>query len=110
MENVGQIILNQLTTLGGTIIWCWGAHAYKTFSNQYFTDISHLGGLLFKVNGHLHKGHVMIRLATNDTYTISIGTFRNNEFKTKKEVSDVYFDQMVEVIDFMVETKQTDVA
>ena len=52
----------------------------------------------------------MIRLATNDTYTISIGTFRNNEFKTKKEVSDVYFDQMVEVIDFMVETKQTDVA
>jgi hypothetical protein len=110
MENVGQTIFTQLTTLGGTIVWCWGAHAYKSFSDKYFTDISHLGGLLFKLNGHIHKGHVMIRLAPNDTYTISIGTFRNNQFTSKKDVTDVYFDQMVEIIDGLVETKSANAA
>lgn len=99
----GKEIYNQLRTLGQTEMWSWGARSFKVFNEKNFTDIGHLGGLFFQVSGHLFKGKVMIRLAGNDTYTIDFGTLRSGVFKSKKQITDVYFDQMVDIIDDYVE-------
>ena len=99
-------IFNQLKYLGGTLLWNWGASAFKIFHGGHFNkDMNHMGGLIFKVRGMLHNGHVMIRLAGNDTYTISIGRLYRGEFETKKQFTNIYFDQMVRLIDGNIELK-----
>lgn len=103
--NYGQEIYNQLTFGSRRIkVFSWGAHAFKVFSSESFNESgSHLGGLLFKVNGRHFKGHVMIKLMANDTYTVLLGTLSKGTFKTKKEFTDLYCDNFAEVIDEEVE-------
>jgi len=114
--NYGQEIHRQLKTLGGTTLWCWGVNKFQVLKSEHFKSVidkddkqeyslDHLGGLLFKVKGHLHSGSVMIRLAGNDTYTVDIGNIRKGIFSSKQQVSNVYVDMMVDVINRMVETK-----
>jgi hypothetical protein len=100
--NTGKIIFEQLQVRKQDL-WCWGATAFKTFSDTFFTDIPHLGGLVFKVNGLKHKQQVMIRLSPNDTYTVEIGTLRKGVWTTKETHTHVYDDMLHEVIDDMVE-------
>ncbi len=58
-------------------------------------------GLLFKVNGHHHKGWVLITLAWNDTYTLR---FFSHQFKeTKEKVTDVYCDLLQKTVDEEIE-------
>ena len=59
-------------------------------------------GALFRVSGRLHKGIVCITLAWDDTYTI---TLLNLKFEVKQTRTDVYFDELVNNIDHMVETR-----
>ncbi|MEI7425150.1 MAG: hypothetical protein WCK10_03465 [Candidatus Staskawiczbacteria bacterium] len=56
--------------------------------------------LLLKVNGHHHKGIVAITLEFNDTYTVHI---INNRGRVLNTYTDVYFDQLFEVIDNRIE-------
>ena len=104
---VGKEIFNQIRSLGGMKVWSWGASAWKVFSEESFNkDINHLGGLLFKVRGHHHKGHVMVRLQGNDLYHVQFGYLRKGEFVLRNDmesVSDAYFDMLVDLIDERVE-------
>lgn len=103
MTNVGQEIFNQLKTLGRNDLMCWGATAFKTFNESQFSD-NHLGGLLFKVSGLRHKGHVMIVLNGADLYNVKIGKLVKGQFIQKGEtLTGVYFDSLVETIDNLVE-------
>jgi hypothetical protein len=106
MMNTAQVILEQLQTLGRTIVWSWGTHAYKAIGQGTMElDFgSHYGALVFKVQGQLFKGHVAIVLKPDDTYTIHIGHLRKMRFNTIKKFEGVYFDQMIEIIDENVET------
>jgi len=73
------------------ILWSWGMSDLTNVKNK---------GLLFKVNGHHHKGYVFITLSWCDTYTVRIvGT--DGTIKDTYEM--VYFDQLVEIIDNRIE-------
>lgn len=86
----------QLLTYVKPIFWSWGVDTEKIIR---FSK----GGFFFPVNGYLHKGFVLITLAYNDTYTV---TLYNKKLIEKKQIEEVYFDQLVEVIDTNVERKK----
>lgn len=102
----GQDIFNQLQQ-SRAITLSWGASAFKTFRSEHFNkDLAHRGGLLFKVRGHHHKGHVMIRVKGNDTYHIQFGRLHKGDFipsKTKESLDDIYCEDFVNLIDEQVE-------
>lgn len=104
--SVAQTIRQQILTMGRIIVWSWGAHAYKGLGeNVWSQDLgSHLGALVFKVQGRLFSGHVAIVLMPNDTYTVHFGSLRSGRFNSKQKVADVYFYSLLDVIDSRVET------
>ena len=57
-------------------------------------------GLILTVNGHHHKGHVLITLSYDDTYSVYIV---NRLGKILNEYKMVYFDQLTEIIDNRIE-------
>ena len=73
------------------VYFSWGVSSLTNFENKV---------LILKVNGHHHKGLVLISLAWNDTYTVTIASTQNNVKKTYKEV---YFDMLVDTIDKHIE-------
>lgn len=88
-------------------LWSWGiSKRYAIKPSDLNSDTKHLGGLLLKVNGMKHKGHVLVRLALNDTYIVDIG--RNikskSEFKSKKQFTNVYCDNLADLIDYEIES------
>lgn len=95
MENQSQslqtarTIQSQLMGLGKMKVWSWGANSWTVINN----------GLAFKVQGFKFKGIVQIILMPSDTYTIQF--IKGN--KIQKECSDVFFDEMVDLIDNYVE-------
>lgn len=105
--NVPEEILNQIRTLGRVEMMCWGSHAFKAISDKMLTQDfgPHLGALSFKVQGMLFKGDVAVVLKLDDTYTVHFGTLRKGRFNSKQSFSDVYFDNLVGIIDSTVETK-----
>jgi hypothetical protein len=82
-----------LTLLGANRIWLWswGSRNFTQFENK---------ALFFTVSGNHHKGIVLITLAWNDTYTVR---FLSNRWNVKSVVTDVFFDELAEVIDDKVE-------
>lgn len=69
---------------------------------------SRRAALQFRVSGYKHKGLVLINLAWNDTYTIETVKIRKGEVNVCESYDNVYFDQMIEVLDHMVEGRQYD--
>ena len=109
--NIAQTIVNQIKALTPTsVLWSWGASKWqalgesseKTKSVQGIGE-DYLGGVMFYVRGMNHKGHVIVSLALNDTYTVTIGSVRKGTINPKKQVREVYFDELSEVIDNLVE-------
>lgn len=79
-------------TSNKTITGSWGFQKPTNIMNK---------GLIFKVNGHHHKGWVLITLGWNDTYTLR---FFSTQFKeTKNKITDVYCDVLQVVVDNAVE-------
>lgn len=72
-------------------LWSWAARNFSQWNNK---------ALWFTVSGHLHKGIVLITLAWNDTYTVTLLT---TKWTVKKEITDVYFDELAQTIDINVE-------
>lgn len=71
----------------------WGARNFSQYKER---------ALFFRVSGRFHKGIVCITLAWDDTYTI---TLLNLKYVVKQTRTDVYFDELVNNIDHMVETR-----
>lgn len=104
--NIANTILQQLKgTTPSPVIWSWGARNWQAVGENQIEGLGHdyLGALKFNVSGHHHKGHVIISLALNDTYTVSIGYVRKGEMKPKKQLEGLHFDQIGDVVDEMVE-------
>lgn len=75
------------------IAWCWGAFDFVGVKDD---------GLVFKVNGALHKGYVIVTLGYEDLYKVTLADLQGNIVgKTK---SGVYNDCLIDVIDKLVET------
>ncbi|WP_300860330.1 hypothetical protein [uncultured Duncaniella sp.] len=83
-EYILQILRSQLM-----IMWSWGFNSPTRLSDDR--------GLAFKVQGFKYKGWVeVIYEEGTDTFTVILK-------KTAKKVEDVYFDELVHVIDSLVE-------
>ena len=74
-----------------SIYWSWGVSKRQNLNDK---------GLLLEVNGHHHKGSVLITLGWNDTYCVYI---LNNRGKILNEYKEVYFDLLTEMIDNRIE-------
>ena len=79
-------------SINQTIKWSWGFQKPFSLFNS---------GLIFQVNGHHHKGFVLITLACNDTYTVRFLNFEYEEVKEK--LTNVYCDELQEKIDIVIE-------
>lgn len=85
-ETIKWLTSNKIITMS------WGYHQPTALMNS---------GLMFKVDGHHHKGWVLITLAWNDTYTLR---FFSNQFNENKEkITDVYCDMLQEIVDNTIE-------
>jgi len=73
------------------IYWTWGVEKIYNVKNQ---------GLILKVNGHHWKNFVLITLAWNDTYTISL---LDEELNPTKTITEIYFDMLQNTIDREIE-------
>lgn len=75
------------------VVFSWGFHCPTALPNDE--------GLAFKVNGFKHKGWVVIRY--NEVADLFNVELRDNRLKVIENIEDVYFDQLVNVIDHAVE-------
>ena len=73
------------------IYWTWGVEKIYNVKNQ---------GLILKVNGHHWKNFVLVTLAWNDTYTISL---LDEELNPTKTITEIYFDMLQNTIDREIE-------
>ncbi|MEC4048781.1 hypothetical protein OX284_005010 [Flavobacterium sp. SUN046] len=80
-----------LTQYNKPVFWSWGCERLLNYNNK---------GLLLLVNGHHHKGWVLIILAWNDTYSYYL-LEGNKSFKLERH--GVYFDQLQEMLDKDIE-------
>jgi hypothetical protein len=92
--SIARTIIQQITALDP-----WALPAFGT------TDLfeipkcnEYMGGLMFTVNGLVHKGKVKILLTWMDEYKI---IFLNQKGVPIKEVNGVYCDMLVEVLDYI---------
>ena len=74
------------------IYWSWGA---KNPIN-YYDKV-----LILSVNGMYHKGKILIRLNGWDLYDVMFVTSQN---KIKGERKDIFFDDLITVIDNCIES------
>tara|TARA_R100001440_G_scaffold19195_1_gene32387 strand:- start:6831 stop:7157 length:327 start_codon:yes stop_codon:yes gene_type:complete len=96
---VANTIRDQITHFAPFALMAWGA----TNPTAMIGDDTKKGGLQLKVRGMVHKGYVEIKLAWNDTYTVETFKVRKGEKKITKTIDHVYFDQLVDVCDHLIE-------
>lgn len=81
------------------IVWSWGV------SKRVATTFNEMPTLKIKVNGFLHKGWVLISYNEGgDYYIVSYTNNRMREVLEKDK--EVYFDELISVIDNKVERKK----
>ncbi len=76
-----------------TIILSWGFNTPAALQNNE--------GLLFKVNGFKHQGWV--KVVYNEGKDLFIVFLLDPKMRDMKRINDVYFDQLIDVIDEAVE-------
>jgi hypothetical protein len=81
----------RLLRTGGLKFFSWGGQAWMNLYNKF---------LRFKVNGHHHKGHVYISVNGSDLYNIYLTSTRGT---VKEVIEDIYFEDLVDVIDNKIE-------
>ena len=75
------------------VVFSWGFHRPTSLPNDE--------GLAFKVSGFKHKGWVFVRYNEGkDLFDVEL---RGNDMTIIRLIEDVYFDQLVNVIDHAVE-------
>lgn len=75
------------------VVFSWGFHHPTALPNDE--------GLAFKVDGFKHRGWVFVKY--NDGKDLFDVELRDNSLNIVRSIEDVYFDQLVNVIDNAVE-------
>jgi len=104
---IAETIQSQLKgTVGQEVLWSWGQDKLMSVSDDTLSDwdIKHsLGGLIFTVSGHHHKGQVIVSLNGCDTYDVYIGKISKGTFAHTESQEGLYFDEIGQWIDIKVE-------
>lgn len=75
------------------VVFSWGFHRPTALPND--------GGLAFKVDGFKHRGWVFVKYNEGkDLFDVEL---RDKSLNVVRNIEDVYFDQLVAVIDNAVE-------
>ena len=69
----------------------WGAEGFQKHKDRV---------LKFKVNGHHHKGYVYLAVSGSDLYDAYLTDLMG---EIVKEVKDMYFDELVDRLDVVIE-------
>ncbi len=78
--------------------WSWGVNKLGRIESK---------GLILKVNGHHHKGYVLITLSFDDTYKVDIVSTHGNLLDTYETIyCDELFDRIDERIEKIPEYKR----
>jgi len=96
-----QEIKNQIVAQSPMALMSYGAQKFLAHGETE----TRRAALEFRVNGYKHKGIVRISLCWNDTYTVETIKIRKGEIKICGSFDDVYFDQLIEVLDTLIEGK-----
>ena len=104
-RHIAKTVLEQIKSGDKWALAAWGAKnavamaAGKTDDGGY-----RLGGVTFAVNTpKLSHGKVRVSLMANDTYTVESGRVRQGQWKSLGKKEDIYFDQLTETIDSLIE-------
>ena len=84
-ETMGWLTRNR------NMYWSWGVSKKINFESK---------ALVLKVSGHHHKGYVVITLAFDDTYTVSLVQTTG---RVKETFTGIYCDDLQEFIDSKIE-------
>jgi hypothetical protein len=87
--SIGEV--NQVLNRNQPMYWSWGVSKRINLFDK---------GYLLKVNGHHHKGWVLVRLSWDDTYSVYI---ISNKGEVLNEFHNVYWDMLADVIDDRIE-------
>jgi len=78
-----------------TVVWSWGAKDFGGVKDLV---------LIFRVNGRLHKGMVLVTLGWEDLYAVHLFTEEGEQVGESK--GGIYAEDLVWEIDALVETPQ----
>ena len=92
---IANTIIQQIRYTDHSAMMAWGVskQVVATKSTKEFQ-----GGIQMCVNGLKHKGYVHVQLRWVDDYVV---TFLDKKLKLVKEVTGVYCDMLVDVIDWI---------
>lgn len=101
-----QIILDQINAMDSRAFMAWGVRRFS-FSNENIGISEYmkpnLGYLKFKTTGMVkNKGHIIIMLMPNDTYTIIFGKVIKAKWSIKELHEDIYVDNLIPVLDEII--------
>lgn len=95
LEIVNTIREQIRMTTPTNVFWSWGVS--KLFATMY----NNMPTLALRVSGLLHKGWVYVSYdCGTDTYTVTLLSVQK---KVKKTITEVYFDELGEIIDTNIE-------
>lgn len=96
---IATTIKQQLFAFGKTKVWSWGARGWSCGQIAETKE----SFLAFRVSGLKFKGIVKVILTWADTYTVQFIKMEKGLEVVKKEISNVYFDELTDKIDNTVE-------
>jgi hypothetical protein len=85
---IAQTIAQQLGGLG-RLKYMVGGHTFADVGN----------GLSFKFKGSKVANYMKVTLTPLDTYNVELGKIWGQKYTIKREVSNVYFDQLKEIFE-----------
>jgi hypothetical protein len=92
--NIAHTIISQIRSIDKFALSAWGAKEFVSLPN----------GLQFKTSGSVrkHKGYVKISLNGADLYDIEAFTIRVGEIKVKRQITDIFVEDLVSWLDQII--------
>ena len=90
---IAGVVYSQIKTLSPWALPAWGAKELVALEN----------GIQFKSSGMVkNKGIIQVKLNGSDLYDVTFGKVRKFKYKEIKKVTDVFVEDLIDVIDEMV--------
>ena len=90
---IAGVVYSQIKTMSPWAMAAWGAKELVVLKD----------GIQFKSSGMVkNKGIIQVKLNGSDLYDVTFGKVRKFKYKEIKKVTDVFVEDLIDVIDEMV--------
>ena len=90
---IAGVVYSQIKTMSPWAMAAWGAKELVVLKD----------GIQFKSSGMVkNKGIIQVKLNGSDLYNVTFGKVRKFKYKEIKKVTDVFAEDLIDVIDEMV--------